>query len=397
MSLVSAIPQNLTSYGAAAIEMDARLSQQGGRLQSAIDALNSSAPDPKVLGRLPALGSQLAAYARGNATVDAWVGDVGNAFANADQGGSIPGRVVHAQQSLINALVKGEEPQGARARGAQLLRAEEAGKNGFLDLLPSGHATLTWLLANKWWITKVWGFGAKGGQLPTILASLLKDYRLVPSPDGKYIIAKGWRFLSSDDSWLEQYIQSGRLAGTRYLADNPAVAKSFDLKAMINGDLSKAFNPSDSAFWKAAPRAGGAAAMTLMLGTDVYNYGWGSDRKQGFGNQFAAAVTVDGAATAGTIAVSDAAATAGGTAVGAMIGADAGSVVPGVGTVIGLGVGAGVGWFMSTGTGKALRSDAVHVVATGLHDGEKLASGAWNDGKKVAKTVVHDLNPVNWF
>lgn len=393
MSLVSAIPGNLTSYGAAAIEMDARLNLQGGRLQSAIDALNSSAPDPKFLGPLPALGSQVAAFGSGNAAIDAWVGDVGNAFANADQGHPLPGGVVQAQQSLINALVKGEEPQGAAARGALLLRAQEAGKNGFLDLLPSGHATLTWLLANKWWITKVWGFGAKGGQLPTVLASLLKGYRLVPSADGKYIIAKGWRFLSSDDSWLEQYIQSGRLAGTRYLADNGAVARYFNLKTMVNGDLSKAFNPSDSAFWKAAPKAGGAAAMTLMLGSDIYNYGWGSDRKQGFGNQFAAAVTVDGATTAGTIALSDAAATAGGTAMGAMIGGEAGSVVPGLGTVIGIGVGAGVGWFMSTGTGKALRSEAVNLVASGFHDGEKLASGAWDEGKK----VVNDLNPVNWF
>jgi len=393
MTLVSAIPDNLTSYGAAGIEMDARLGQQGSRLQAAIDALNRSAPDPKVLGPLPALGSQLAAYASGNANVDAWVGDVGNAFANADQGGAVGGRVVHAQQSLINALVRGEEPQGVVARGAQLLRAQEAGKNGFLDLLPSGHATLTWLLANKWWITKVWAFGAKGGQLPTILASFLKGYRLVPSADGKYIIAKGWRFLSSDDSWLEQYIQSGRLAGTRYLADNAAVAKFFSLKSMINGDLSKAFNPGDSAFWKAAPKAGGAAALVLTLGSDIYNYGWGVDRKQGFGNGFAASVTVDTATTAGTIVIADAAAAEGGAAVGAMVG----SVVPGVGTVIGLGVGAGVAYFMSTGVGKDLRNDAVNLVSTGLHDGEKLASSAWKDTKSVAKTVVHDLNPVNWF
>lgn len=384
MGLVSAIPDNLTSYGAAAIEMDARLNMQGSRLQSAIDALNSSAPDPKVLGPLPALGSQLSAYASGNATVDAWVGDVGNAFANADAGAR-PGQVVSAQQSLITSLVKGEEPQGAKARGAQLLRAEEAGKNGLLDMLPSGHATLTWLLANKWWITKTWAAGVTGGQLPTILASLSKGYRLVPSADGKYIIAKGWRFLGSDASWIEQYIQSGRLGGTRYLADNAGVAKYFDLKTMIKGDLSKALNPTDSAFWKASSKAGGAAALGLTVGSDIYNYGWGANRNQGFGNQFAGALTVDTAATVGTIAVSDAAASAGGAMAGAMIGGEAGSVVPGVGTAVGLAVGAGVGYFMSTGVGKALRADAVHVVASGFHDAEQ-----------VGKTVIHDLNPLNW-
>lgn len=397
MALVSAIPENLTAYGAATIEMDGRLSLQGTRLQSAIDSLNSSGPDPQVLGPLPALGSQLSAYAAGNAGVDAWVGDVGNAFANADRGGALAGGVVQAPQSLIDALVRGEEPQGAAARGAQLLRAQEAGKNGLLDLLPSGHATLTWLLANKWWITKTWAFAAKGGQLSTVLASLSKGYRLVPSADGRYVIAKGWRFLGSDASWLEQYIQSGRTAGTRYLADNAAVAKYFNLKTMINGDLSKAFNPADSAFWKAAPKAGGAAALALSLGGDIYNYGWGSDRRQGFGNQFAGAITVDSATTVGTIAISDAAASAGGTLAGALIGGEAGSVVPGIGTLVGAGVGAGAAWFMSTGTGKALRQDAVNLVSSGLHDGEKLASGAWNEGKKVGKTVLHDLNPTNWF
>lgn len=400
MSVVSAIPANLTGYGAATIEMDSRLNQQGSRLQSAIEALNRSAPDPSVLGPLPSLGSQVSAYASGNATVDAWVGDVGQAFENANTGGGGSTTVVTTQQSTIDGLVKGEEPQGAKVRGVQLMKATSDGKNGLLDLLPSGHASMAWLLANKWWMTKVWGATVKGGQVPTILASMLKGYRLVRSTDGKYIIAKGSRFLTDDSTFFERYLQSGRVAGTRYLATNGSVAKYFDFKALLKADLTKGLNPMSSEFWKAAPKAGGAAAMGLTLAGDVYNYGWGSNKKDGFGNKFVGAVVTDGATTAGTIAITD---TATSLATGALVGSEIGSVVPGLGTVVGLGVGVGVSYFMTTKWGKDLRSDAINGVADGLHYAESGVSTGYHAVANVVthpaqdlKTVGHDLNPLNW-
>lgn len=396
MGLVSAIPENLTSYGAAAIEMDARLGMQGSRLQSAINALNSSAPDPKVLGPLPALGSQLQTYASGNATVDAWVGDVGNAFRNADAGGAAPGQVVHAQQSVINALVKGEEPQGAKARGAQLVRAQEAGKNGLLDLLPSGRGTLVWTLENAWWLESTWGFGAKGGALPTIMA-VTKGYRLVPSADGRYVSVRGTRFLGADASSWERYIESGRVDGTRYLATNEDVSKFLSFKSALKTDLKTALNPASREFWTASKVAGGALAEGVTLGSDIWDYGWGDNKKAGFGSQFAGAVTVDAGTTAGTIAVADGATALGGAAAGAMFGTEAGSVVPIVGNLTGLVVGAGVGYFLSTGTGQALRKGAVHYVGEGYHYASEGVSTAYHAVSNVVTHPSQDLKAVGHF
>ncbi len=391
MGLVSAIPENLTSYGLAAIEMDSRLNTQGKRLQTAIDALNNSAPDPKVLGPLPALGSQLAAYAAGNAGLDAWVGDVGNAFANADRGAALTGGVVQAQQSVIETLVKGEEPQGAAARGAQLLKVQQAGKNGFLDLLPSGRGTLVWTLQNAWWLESSWGLGAKGGGIPTVLA-LVKGYRLVPSADGRYIIAKGTRYLGQDVSRWEKYIESGRLDGTRYSASSAEVSKFTSFKGALKADLNSSLNPLSHDFWSASKVAGGALAGAVTIGSDIWDYGFGDDKKAGFGSKFAGALTVDTATTAGTIAVADGATALGGAAAGAMIGAEAGLAVPIVGNVVGLAVGAGVGYLLSTSTGRALRNVAVQGVSDAYHAVSNVVTHPGNDLKTVGH-VLSDLNP----
>ncbi|MFZ0216801.1 MAG: hypothetical protein WAM30_12780, partial [Candidatus Dormiibacterota bacterium] len=315
MSQCSAIPADLQSYASATIDMDAQLIAQGRRLQAAIDALNQSHPDPSVLGALPSLGAQVASYASGNASTDVWVGDVGQAFENANGVCANPNAVATTQSATIDSLVRGEEPQGAKARAAQIMKALPAGQNGLVAAVPAGGATVAWLMQNKWWLTKAWGFGAKGGVLPAIWATL-KGYQLIDN--GKYVIAKGQRFVTDGSTLLQKYIQSGRLPGTRYLADNPEVSKFLNTTDKITSDLKTGFNPADSSFWKASTRGAGAAAITLMLGSDVYSYGWGANRKDGFGNQFAGAVTVDGATTAGTIALSDAAGTAAGAAAGTL-------------------------------------------------------------------------------
>ena len=377
----SAVPADLEAYGAAGLRMDALLRAQSERLQDAINKLMASHPDPSVLGRVQPVGSNLNHYATTNANADVWVGDVGQAFRRANKGGN-PAQVQHASSKAIDGYLKKEEPHGPD--GAEILAKLDPKAKG--SIVTNYHSVADWLVANQGWLASSWSFFAMGGQLPVLLASFAKGYKLQVS--GNYVIAKGSRFLGDDTSFIERYIQSGRLRGVRYAASTEDVAKFYKPLTAIRGDLRAAFNPADADFLKAVPKGGGAAAALLTIGGDVYDYTAGSHKKMGLlSNDFAASTTVDLATTGASIAAG-AAASAGS---GALMGATIGSVVPGVGTVVGIGVGVGIGLLMNTSWGKSARNTAVHAVSTGYRDAEHWGSEAVHDVGSAAKSVGNFL------
>jgi uncharacterized protein YukE len=192
-----------------------------------------------------------------------------------------------------------------------------------------------------------------GGVLPAALAGA-GGYRL--ARNGKYVIVRGQHF--GGPGFLEWYKRSGRkLAGTRYLYENPSVLKNFEPGAAARGALADIFNPRSSGFLKNIGKGGGAAAGALTFGGDIYDFGFGANSGKGLlSTDFAATATVDGGLLAGTAVASSAAATA---LTAGAFGASAGSVVPIAGTAVGFAIGVGVGVFMQTGAGKAVRSGLI--------------------------------------
>lgn len=83
-STASAIPDQLSRYAGAAGELDDVLRRLGGEVQDALDAFAAASSD--VVVPVQPLGDELVALGDASATVDRWVGDVGEAFRRADRG-----------------------------------------------------------------------------------------------------------------------------------------------------------------------------------------------------------------------------------------------------------------------------------------------------------------------
>jgi hypothetical protein len=215
---------------------------------------------------------------------------------------------------------------------------------GFAGFWPDG---LGWLRDNGSWAARTLGFFGPGGVLPTLLATAY-GYRFVPG--GRYVTIRGSRFLG--DGLLARYLRTGRLAGTRYLVDNPAVAKSLRLSPALAGRAAEML-PMDARFLRAAGKGSGPVALALTFGGDVYDFTLGPDKGKGLASSdFAATTITDASLLGGTAVVSTGAGVAATAATGAMFG----SVVPGVGTVVGFAVAGGVAYFLTTSPGKAVRS-----------------------------------------
>jgi hypothetical protein len=215
-----------------------------------------------------------------------------------------------------------------------------AGAAGFW---PQG---LGFLRDNAGWGARALGFFGPGGVLPVLLATA-HGYRLFPA--GNYVTVRGSRFLG--DGILARYLRSGRLAGTRYAIDNPAVAKSLRLGPAFANRAAELL-PLDSRFLRAAGKGSGPIALGLTIGGDVYDFTLGAERGHGLGStDFAATTITDVGILGGTAAVS----TGTGIFVTGATGAAFGSFAPGIGTAVGFGVGVLIGVGLQTGPGKAVR------------------------------------------
>ncbi len=82
----SAYPERLRTYGQVGQTNDQDLVGMGRRLGGVLDALARSRPDPTILGRFPDWGGDLQRYAVRKGQIDAWVGQVGDAFEKAAGG-----------------------------------------------------------------------------------------------------------------------------------------------------------------------------------------------------------------------------------------------------------------------------------------------------------------------
>jgi len=206
------------------------------------------------------------------------------------------------------------------------------------------------LLSNRAWLRAGLSFFGPGGVFPTLIATA-NGYRIVPA--GDYARVFGNRF-PGDDAW-SRYLRTGRLPGTRYLVDNPAVARTFRLGTGLAGRAAELF-PLDSRFVRAAGKGSGPLALGLTIGGDVWDFTGGPHGSQGLGStDFAATTITDVGILGGTAAIS----TGAGVGAVAVYGAAAGSVVPGVGTAVGFVVAGGVAYFLTTDTGKAVRSTMI--------------------------------------
>lgn len=218
-------------------------------------------------------------------------------------------------------------------------------------------------------ISKVGNF--LGSVVPSV-AAYVEGFRLKQS--GDYIIATGARYFASKGeklSFWQRLVMWGRVPGTRYRADNPAVRKYFDPKVAIRNSLDESVNITSKSFWRAARKAGGPVGLALVIGGDLYDYSpWGSHAAEGIASTgFAAAAVVDTGLAVTSGAVS---AAAGAWAAGAVAGMVAGSVVPVVGTVAGFLVGLGLTFFLASAPGRRFRN--------WLHGGVKGALD-WVSGK----------------
>jgi hypothetical protein len=215
---------------------------------------------------------------------------------------------------------------------------------GLAGFWPDG---LGWLRDNGSWAARTLGFFGPGGVLPTLLATAY-GYRFIPS--GDYVNVRGTRF--AGEGLLARYLRSGRLAGTRYGIDNPAVAKAFRLGPALGSKFAEVL-PMDARFIRAAGKGSGPIALALTFGGDVYDFTLGPEKGKGLAStDFAATTITDATILGGTAAVSTGAGVAAAAGTGAMFG----SVVPGVGTVVGFAVAGGVAYFLTTSPGKAVRS-----------------------------------------
>jgi hypothetical protein len=208
------------------------------------------------------------------------------------------------------------------------------------------------------WLGHGLGVFGPGGFAPAVIA-WRGGYRLVAGD--RYTIVKGSRFL--DEGLLSRYARSGRLSGTRYLSDNPEIARLVSPTKAATSGLADLL-PTGSRFLTAAGHGSGVVAVGGVVAGDIYDFTAGPDRGQGLASrQFAATTSVDLATLGATTAI----ATSAGTATTAVVaGMAAGSVVPVVGTAAGLIVGGVIWWATSTSQGRLVRKEAINAVASGM-------------------------------
>jgi hypothetical protein len=334
---------------------------------------------------VPPVGHNLSHYATTNANTDVWVGDVGQAFQQANRNGSRT-EVHTAPSKVIDAYVRMEEPQGPQ--GEEILAKLDP--KAHKSVIGDWHSVTDWLVQNKDWLQQSWGFFAMGGSLPVVLSaskqlSGLRYYRLE--------LERSWAVVRGaapgnlrDPSLLKRYLWSGRLDRISYLKGNADVAKYYKPLTAMRGELGAAFNPKNAEFLKAIPKGGGAATAVLTLGGDIYDFTAGSEKNKSLlSNDFAATATYD-LATAGAGIAASAAASA---ATGAAMGATIGSVVPGVGTAVGLAVGVGITLLSQSKWGQEAKEASVHALSSGLHTVEHGVAEAADDVGDAAKSVGH--------
>ncbi|CAN5662660.1 hypothetical protein BH20ACT2_BH20ACT2_23780 [soil metagenome] len=111
MTTSAADPDALTAYASAGIDLDDGLLRAAPPLGAALDRFRATSPDATVA--VPALDQDVGGHAAGALEHDAWVGQVGHAFALAGRGGTmgpfLPGAVTVADTALLP-LVGGESP-----------------------------------------------------------------------------------------------------------------------------------------------------------------------------------------------------------------------------------------------------------------------------------------------
>lgn len=136
MGKISANPSELVGWAGWAQGLNGNLSGSAHDLNDAIEAFNKAPQNPKFTPPVAYVGNDVIAYAAQNGTVDAWVGEVGQAFAAVDHAG-IPGGVYRANQrdffggvntaseAALMALVGGDPTRQAKsAAGGARLAAE---------------------------------------------------------------------------------------------------------------------------------------------------------------------------------------------------------------------------------------------------------------------------------
>jgi Calpain family cysteine protease len=101
----SAYPERLKTYGHTGQGNDQDLAAMGRRLSGALDALARSHPDPAILPRFADWGGDLQRYALRKAQIDAWVGQVGDAFEKAAGGTFDANTEVFTSASTIDGIL----------------------------------------------------------------------------------------------------------------------------------------------------------------------------------------------------------------------------------------------------------------------------------------------------
>jgi len=126
----SAYPERLRTYGQVGQGNDQDLVGAGRRLSAALDALVRSSPDPTLLPRFPDWGSDLQGYGVRKAQIDAWVGQVGDAFEEAAGGTFDADTEVFTSSSTIDQLLA----QDPRVQDALKLLHQLLGNSVFMSM-----------------------------------------------------------------------------------------------------------------------------------------------------------------------------------------------------------------------------------------------------------------------
>ncbi|MBO0691650.1 MAG: hypothetical protein J2P58_02025 [Acidimicrobiaceae bacterium] len=101
----AAVPDKLINFSGWADGQDQEFQRMAHRANQAIEAFNRKPQNPRYIGHLQPLGDTLAALGKSMSSVDQWVGQVGQAFAQiAEQG--LPSQVIRGnQQEILSSLV----------------------------------------------------------------------------------------------------------------------------------------------------------------------------------------------------------------------------------------------------------------------------------------------------
>lgn len=130
MGKASAIPSELIGWAGWAQPLDGHLSDAARQLNDAIEAFNRAPQSPQFTPAVGYAGNDVLAYATQNGTVDAWVGQVGQAFAEVERAGIPPGIYRANEQDLLNSLSSASEAALAALVGGDPVQQAESAAAG---------------------------------------------------------------------------------------------------------------------------------------------------------------------------------------------------------------------------------------------------------------------------